>query len=157
MTSHPPDNKSLAHNAILFSLGLVDVERALIEALTNSDVLNLDAATSRSPAVEAEVQRLAENTPFKIDVHSALFIPYGTLSVLTGLCAVLVSRDVLDAEDLVSVLKGRSEVWRSLGSEYRALPAEILHDALIEMVAEKADVDRVIASSRSAIRSERVQ
>jgi hypothetical protein len=30
MTSHPPDNKSLAHNAILFSLGLVDVERALI-------------------------------------------------------------------------------------------------------------------------------
>jgi hypothetical protein len=144
--------KSLSHDAILFSLGLCDVERALTEALANADVLDLEAVTSRTPAIEAEVQRLAAETPFKIDVHSALFIPCGTLSVLTGLCAVLIGREILDAEDLVPVLNQRSELWRSMGSEYRALPAEILRDALMKMIAAKRDVDQRIAASRAAVR-----
>jgi hypothetical protein len=144
--------KSLAHDAILFSLGLCDVERALIEALANADVLDLDAATSRPPAIEAEVQRLAAETPLKIDVHSSLFIPCGTLSIIAGLCALLISREILDAEDLVPVLNQRSELWRSLGSEYRALPAVILRDALVKMIAEKRDVDLTIAASRGTVR-----
>jgi hypothetical protein len=147
----------LSRNAILFSLGLVDVERALIEALAGSGALNLDAAVARSPVLEAEVQRLATQAEFKIDVNSELFIPTGTLSVLTGLVAVLIGQGVIDAEDLIPDLKRRAEHWRSQGSEYRALPAEMLHEALINMAAAKADVDRDIAASRGAVRSRKVQ
>jgi hypothetical protein len=151
------DDDDRVRNAILYSLGLVDVERALVEALADVGALDIAAVASRSPALETEVERTAKSRPFTVDVHSQLFIPCGTLSVLSGLCAVLIGQGVLDAEDLLAVLKQRSEDWRSLGSEYRALPAEILRDALVVMAAEKRDVDQRIASSRNALRSGRAQ
>jgi hypothetical protein len=148
-----PFEQRLSIDAIFFSLGLVDVERALIKALADSGVIDLEAAKSRSLGTEAEVQRSVAERPFEINIHSQLFVPCGTLFVVSSLCAVLIGQGVLNADDLIPVFKQRSELWRSRGSEYRALPAEILHDALKKMAAEKRDVDLTIAASRHIARS----
>jgi hypothetical protein len=140
-------------DAILFNLGILDLERALVERLAKSGRITGNSVAGRSDLPERKVRELAMQADLPDQPGVQTSVEYGTLSVIAQLCGVLIGQDVVDAESLIEAMKRKAEFWRSEGSVYRALPAEILHEALLVMAAEKKDVDFLIAASRSAIRS----
>jgi hypothetical protein len=57
----------------------------------------------------------------------------GVVDILRGLCAVLIGRGVTEADTLQADLGRIADLWRNNGRASRALPAEILVEALKEM------------------------
>ena len=64
----------------------------------------------------------------------------GTLDVVRQLCAALIGRGVLEADDLAADMKRLSEFWRSKDCPQCAEPAEILVEALVGMIKTKREV-----------------
>jgi hypothetical protein len=131
-------------DVLLFDLGLVEVERGLIGAL------------EKAGALESDDQGTAgENSP-----HSQIQFAQGTLSALGTLCATLIGKGILgadDAEDLLAHMEAAAAIWRKNDCPLRALPSEMLADRLHQMIAEKRDVDRTLAASRHVLRPGRTQ
>jgi hypothetical protein len=142
---------------ILFSLGIVDLERALVETLVKAGHASSNFVVGRSGDIGEKVRQLAVQANLPDHPGVGTCVEYGTLSVLAMLCEILIARDLLDPESLIEAAARKAKFWRSENSVYRALPAEIVLEALMAMAAEKKDVDQTLAASRSAVRSGRVQ
>ena len=64
----------------------------------------------------------------------------GTLDVVRQVCAALIGRGLLDAEDLQGAMQGLAVFWRDKGAPKRAEPAEQLAEALRGMAKVKRAV-----------------
>jgi hypothetical protein len=145
----------------------------------NPDLIAQDAASGvaectqavigsmrRSPLIGANTirQHLALSEGGGLDRSSEILAAYpladltfGLLVALRGICAVLISGELIDASSLQEDLKRRIDFLKSTNQAAQALPIEDLSDAVDRMMREKADVDRVLAASRHLARSEGIQ
>jgi hypothetical protein len=96
---------------------------------TDSELVGLPSALSlATPSAPVD----AEAATGELDE-----IVRGLIDVTRQLCAVLIGRGVTEAEDLQADLGRIADLWRKDGRASRALPAEILVEALKEMRSAK--------------------
>jgi hypothetical protein len=96
---------------------------------TDSELIGLPSALSTAtPSAPVD----AKATTGELDE-----IVRGVIDVLRQFCAVLIGHGVTDAETLQADIGQISDHWRKNGRASRALPAEILVEALKEMRSAK--------------------
>jgi hypothetical protein len=145
------DDDVTLSDRILFHLGILDLERLLIEKLEKAGHIDGNTVANWPCLLDHTVRELAvqADLPDHPGVHAC--VECGTLSVIGMLCEVLIARDLLDAQSLIEATTRKAKFWRSKGSVYRALPAEFLRDGLLVVAAEKKDVDLMLTSLGRAV------
>jgi hypothetical protein len=119
-----------------YYLGVCDALCELLKTFAGSDGLAAVDMSTQTPVEDPLIRRE---------------IAHGNLSVVSAvICGALVGRGVLDVEDLLPGLRRMSAFWRERGMCNRALPAELLVEALIKMAKQKSEVDAQIAMSLTA-------
>jgi hypothetical protein len=75
-----------------------------------------------------------------LDVEARDTFERGVLDVIRQVCAGLIGRGVVDAEDLQATMKKLSDFWRERGLTERPLPADTLAEAFGNMAKIKREV-----------------
>jgi hypothetical protein len=136
------------------AVGVAEGAQAVVRAIRHSPLIS--ASTVVNHIWLSEGSGLDRSAEF-LAAYPSADLAFGILSALRGICALLVSQNLIDAQALHEDLTRRIDHLKTSGLAAQALPIEDLRDAIEAMAREKDDADRAVMLARHAARSEGVQ